>query len=196
MAIVAVMTLALAAQAAERRRADEQILSLAVTDPLTGLANYRRLVDVLDVEIRRFGRTNRTFAVLLLDLDGLKAINDAHGHLTGSRALCRLADILRVDCREIDTAARYGGDEFALVIPEAGPEEARRVARRIRERALRDSEKPRISVSIGAAVYPIDGESRDELLGSADRALYEMKRKAPHHQTHASPQDHRTRNNS
>jgi len=196
MAIVAVMTLALAAQAAERRRADEQILNLAVSDPLTGLANYRRLIDVLDTEIRRFGRTNRTFAVLLLDLDGLKSINDAHGHLAGSRALCRTADILRVHCREIDTAARYGGDEFALVIPEAGPREADRVARRIRERVALDAEGPRISVSVGTAVYPMDGESRDDLLGAADRALYEMKRKTRPHETHSFERDRRTWKNS
>lgn len=196
MAIVAMMTLALAAQAAERRRADEQILSLAVSDPLTGLANYRRLIDVLDTEIRRFGRTNRTFAVLLFDLDGLKSINDAHGHLAGSRALCRTADILRVHCREIDTAARYGGDEFALVIPEAGPDEARRVAHRIRDRVALDAEEPRISVSVGTAVYPSDGESRDDLLGAADRALYEMKRSSHPHETHSYERDHRTRNSS
>jgi diguanylate cyclase (GGDEF)-like protein len=178
MGIVAVMTLALAALAAERRRAEEQIQNLAVTDPLTGLANYRKLIDVLDAEIRRFGRTGRTFAVLLLDLDGLKGINDRHGHLTGSRALCRLADILRVHCRDIDTAARYGGDEFALVIPEAGPKEAMHVVQRIRERVAEDAEAPRISVSVGAAVYPLEGDTRDALLGAADRALYEMKRRS------------------
>jgi diguanylate cyclase (GGDEF)-like protein len=178
MGIVAVMTLALAALAAERGRAEDQIRSLAVTDPLTGLANYRRLVDVLDGEIRRFGRTERSFAVLLLDLDGLKKINDQHGHLTGSRALCRLADVLRVYCRDIDTAARYGGDEFALVIPEAGPKEAQQVLQRIRERVAQDFEAPLISVSVGAAVYPLDGNTRDALLGAADRALYEMKRRS------------------
>ena len=178
MGIVGVMTLALAAMAAERRRAIEQIRNLAVTDPLTGLANYRRLVDVIEAEIRRFGRTGRSFTVLLLDLDGLKRTNDEYGHLTGSRALCRLADILRVHCRDIDTAARYGGDEFALVIPEAGPREAKQVAQRIRERVANDREPPPISVSIGAAVCPRDGETRDALLGAADRALYEMKHQA------------------
>ena len=193
MGIVAVMTLALAAQATERRRADEQILALAVTDPLTGLANYRGLIDVLDAEIRRFGRTSRTFAVLLFDLDGLKAINDRYGHLTGSRSLCRTADILRVHCRDIDTAARYGGDEFALVIPEAGLEEAGHVSRRIRERLARDSEEPAISASVGTAVYPADGETRDELLSAADRALYDMKREAHRTETHHTGQDRRTR---
>lgn len=178
MGIAAVMTMALAAMAAERQHAEEQVRNLAVTDALTGLANYRKLVDVLDTEIRRYGRTARTFAVLLIDLDGLKKINDRHGHLTGSRAVCRLADILRIHCRDIDTAARYGGDEFALVIPEAGPKEAQQVAQRIRERVAHDAESPAISASIGAAVYPLDGETRDALLGAADQALYEMKRRS------------------
>lgn len=177
MSIVAVMTLALAVLSAERSRAEEQILNLAVTDPLTGLANYRKLIDVLDFEIKRFGRTSRAFSVLLLDMDGLKAINDSHGHLVGSRALCRLGNVLRVHCRDIDTAGRYGGDEFVLVIPETGRKQAQLVAQRIRQRVSEDGEKPPISVSIGAAVYPRDGETRDELLEAADRALYEMKRR-------------------
>jgi diguanylate cyclase (GGDEF)-like protein len=190
MGIVAVMTLALAALASERRRAEEQIRNLAVTDSLTNLANYRKLVDVLDTEIRRFGRTGRTFAVLLLDMDGLKKINDNYGHLTGSRALCRLADILRVYCRDIDTAARYGGDEFALVIPEAGPAEAQHVAQRIHARIAEDRETPPISASIGAAVYPLDGDTRDALLGAADRALYAMKNRA-HDQIHSDGSESR-----
>ena len=195
MGIAAVMTLALAALAAERRRAEEQIRNLAVTDPLTGLANYRKLIDVLDAEIRRFGRTGRTFAVLLLDLDGLKGINDRHGHLTGSRAICRLADILRVYCRDIDTAARYGGDEFALVIPEAGPKEAMHVLQRIRERMAEDSEAPPVSVSAGAAVYPLDGDTLDVLLAAADHALYEMKRRSQL-DAHASAPGEASRTNS
>jgi GGDEF domain-containing protein len=107
MGIVAVTTLALAAEVTEHKRADEHIRQLAVTDPLTGLANYRRLLDAFDSEVKRYGRTGRSFAVLLLDLDGLKKINDAHGHLVGSRALSRLAGILRIHYRDIDTAARY-----------------------------------------------------------------------------------------
>jgi len=156
----------------ERKRAEEQIRDLALADPLTGLANYRRLVDALDSEIKRYSRSGRPFAVLLLDLDGLKSINDAHGHLAGSRALCRVANILRIHSREIDTAARYGGDEFVLVLPETEFEAARHVAQRIPERLRNDGEQPAISVSTGTAMYPRDGESIEELLGAADRALY------------------------
>jgi len=176
MGITSAMTLALAAMSAERRRVEEQVHSLAVTDPLTGLANYRMLVDTLDAEIRRFSRTERPFSVLLLDMDGLKQINDTYGHLTGSRALCRLGDILRVHCRSMDTAARYGGDEFAIVIPEADVDDAKRVVRRIQNRVARDAEHPPFTVSIGAAVYPTDGGTREALLAAADNALYEMKR--------------------
>ncbi len=159
----------------ERKRAEEQIRHLAVTDPLTGLANYRRLLDVLDSEIKRHGRTGRSFAVLLLDLDRLKKINDAHGHLVGSRALCRVANILRIHCRSIDTAARYGGDEFVLVLPETESAAAVQVAQRVSEQLNSDGEEPSISVSIGIAVYPQDGRMMDELLGAADRALYRDK---------------------
>ena len=176
MGIISSMALALAAMSAERKRVEDQVRSLAVTDPLTGLANYRMLVDTLDAEIRRFGRTDRPFALLLLDMDGLKQINDTYGHLTGSRALCRLADSLRVHCRSMDTAARYGGDEFAIVIPEADVEDASRVLRRIQNRVARDTEHPPFTVSIGAAVYPADGGTRDALLVAADMALYRMKR--------------------
>ncbi len=176
MGIVAVMTLALAAMSADRRLIEEQVRSLAVTDPLTGLANYRMLIDTLDAEIRRFGRTERPLAVLLLDMDGLKQINDTYGHLTGSRALCRLADILRVHCRSMDTAARYGGDEFAVIIPETDVDDARRVVQRIQDRVARDSEHPPFTVSIGAAVYPEDGGTRESVLIAADEELYRMKR--------------------
>ena len=160
----------------ERKRAEEQIRHLALADPLTGLANYRRLLDALDSEIKRHGRTARSFAVLLLDLDGLKTINDAHGHLAGSRALGRVANILRTHCREIDTAARYGGDEFVVVLPETESEAAHLVAQRISEHLRKDGEEPPISVSAGLAAFPQDGKTIEELLSAADRALYREKR--------------------
>jgi len=150
----------------------EQVRHLAASDPLTGLANYRKLLDVLDTETERTLRTGRPFAVLLLDLDGLKAINDTYGHLVGSRALCRVADILRFHCRAIDTAARYGGDEFALILPEAREDEAERVAVRIRETLAADQEHPPLSASIGASVYHGEGERVEKLLKEADQNLY------------------------
>jgi diguanylate cyclase (GGDEF)-like protein len=155
----------------------EQVRRLAVSDSLTGLGNYRMLLGMLQAEIQRSQRTGRSFALLLLDLDGLKQVNDRYGHLVGSRALCRLADVLRVSCRAMDTAARYGGDEFALVLREAGAETASRVGRRICDRLATDLEEPHISVSVGAAVFPQDGRTLEELLDSADRALYGMKRR-------------------
>lgn len=161
----------------DNARLFERVRHMAVSDPLTGLANYRRLLDVLENETERTDRTGRPFAVLLLDLDGLKIINDSYGHLVGSRAICRVADILRIHCRAIDTAARYGGDEFALVLPESQEPEARRVADRVREVLANDDEPPRISASIGISIYRGDGERIEKLLSEADQDLYSEKAK-------------------
>jgi diguanylate cyclase (GGDEF)-like protein len=173
--VTAVMTLLLATVVEERIRTEEQAREMAATDPLTGLANYRKLLEIVDAEIKRCDRTGRPFAVLLLDLDGLKKINDSYGHLAGSRALCRLAEVVRSRCRATDTPARYGGDEFALVLPEAGAKAAEQVSRRIVRGLTGDTECPRLSVSIGAAVFPADGQSIEGLLRAADTALYQMK---------------------
>jgi diguanylate cyclase (GGDEF)-like protein len=159
----------------DQARLFEQVRSMAVSDPLTGLANYRRLISVLEAELDRSRRTQRPFSVVLLDMDGLKTINDQYGHLTGSRALVRIGKVLRNHSRAIDTAARYGGDEFALVLPEAGKDIASRVVLRIRERLSAETESPRLSVSAGVAAFPEDGDTPEKLLGAADRALYVMK---------------------
>jgi diguanylate cyclase (GGDEF)-like protein len=156
----------------DNARLFEQVSHLAVSDPLTGLANYRRLLDVLEAETERTNRNGRPFAVLLLDLDGLKKINDTYGHLVGSHALNRLAHILRIHCRAIDTAARYGGDEFALVLPETLQDEAERVANRIRAVMASDPEHPRLSASIGISIYNGHGERIEKLLSDADAQLY------------------------
>ena len=168
-------TLALGGALLDNARLFEQVRHLAVSDPLTGLANYRRLLDVLESETERTDRNGRPFAVLLLDLDDLKKINDSFGHLVGSRALCRTAEFLRIHCRAIDTAARYGGDEFALVLPETQEEEAKRVAGRIRQVMAEDQEIPRLSASIGIAIYRGDGERIEKLLSEADEHLYAEK---------------------
>ena len=162
----------------ERKRAEEEIQRLASSDPLTGLANYRRLREVFDMEAERAGRTGRPLSLLLLDLDGLKNINDAHGHLVGSRALCRLALSLQKHCRVNDTAARHGGDEFAVILPDTDIDGARNLARRVEEELSTDVEQPPLSFSFGVASCPKDGWTFEQVLGKADRALYDMKRAA------------------
>jgi diguanylate cyclase (GGDEF)-like protein/PAS domain S-box-containing protein len=159
----------------KQRELECRLRKLAASDPLTGLANYRHLVDVLDKEIKRSERTSREFAVLLFDLDGLKVLNDRYGHMTGSQALCRVADVLSFCCRDIDTASRFGGDEFALVLPETSTQAANLVARRICDSVAHDGKGPTLSISVGAAVYPHDGENIESLLSAADTAMYSMK---------------------
>ena len=146
---------------------------------MTGLANHRRLFEVLHAEICRSKRTGREFSLLLLDLDGLKRINDQFGHLVGSRALCRLAQIVADCSRSVDTPARHGGDEFALVLPETSAAAAMLVGHRICDLLSKDIEEPLVSVSIGVASYPGDADTIGTLLYAADRALYEMKATAP-----------------
>jgi len=153
----------------------QSIQSLAVTDPVTGLANYRRLIESIELEIERADRTRKPFAFLLFDLDGLKTINDQFGHPVGTQALRRVADVLRLHSRAIDTAARHGGDEFALLLPETSEEGAREVANRVCERAASDGLQPPISLSAGIALFPQDARTVEALMEAADRALYHMK---------------------
>ena len=174
-AVMGTMAAVIAAVVSEHRRAEAQLRELATTDPLTGLANYRRLLDVLRGEIARSNRTGRPFSVLFLDMNGLKKINDQYGHLAGSRALCRLAETLRGSCRAIDTPTRFGGDEFAIVLPETPEAGGYIVLRRISERLAASADKPSIAVSGGVAVFPRDGSSPTQLLRAADKVLYESR---------------------
>jgi len=173
--ITAVTSLVLAAVVAVQRDIQGTWRELAVTDPLTGLASHRQLIQAIEAEIRRSRRTAQPLAVVLLDLDGLKQINDRHGHLAGSLAIRRVAEALLGSCRATDTAARFGGDEFALVLPETGEAAAWHVARGVVDRLATDAEKPNLSISVGVAVYPGHGETVEALLNAADVALYETK---------------------
>ncbi len=160
----------------KRKRTEEQIRYQATHDALTGLANYREFMDTLVRELRRAERSHHSFTVLLLDLDDLKLINDRQGHLAGNKALSRLARVMKEQCRVTDLAARYGGDEFAVLLIDSDQQMAEHMAQRIEACVRDDGEDPPISVSIGMAVYPGDGQTTQELLESADRQLYGRKK--------------------
>jgi diguanylate cyclase (GGDEF)-like protein/PAS domain S-box-containing protein len=155
---------------------EEHLRYQASSDSLTGLVNHRRFLQVLHAEICRSERTGREFSLLLLELDGLKEINDRFGPLTGDRALCRLGQILRECCRSIDTAARYGGDEFAVVLPETSVDTATLIARRTCDLLANGPEEPILTVSLGIAYYP-QNSTVGSLIHAADHALYAMKHK-------------------
>lgn len=160
----------------ERKKSEEQAHYQARHDALTGLANYREFMDRLGQEVRRAERGHRGFTVLLLDLDGLKRINDLHGHLTGNRALQRLAAVMKEHCRSTDLAVRYGGDEFAVILIDSDRGMAEQVAQRIENGLRTDRGMPSISVSIGVGIYPDDGHTAAELIEAADQQLYKYKR--------------------
>jgi diguanylate cyclase (GGDEF)-like protein len=181
LAVNAATTLVLAMVTAERRAAESKLLVLARTDGLTGLANYRAAMDALENEVQRRLRRGNSFAVLFFDLDGLKQINDTHGHLAGNRAIVRLANAIAVNCRAIDTPARIGGDEFCVILPGADEVMAWHVADRI-TRALAAGGglgapgSSGVRACAGVAMYPRDGATAEDLLGAADNVLYGAKK--------------------
>jgi len=160
----------------DRKKTEEQTHYQARHDALTGLANYREFMERLEQEVRRAERSHHHFTVLLLDLDGLKRINDLHGHLAGNRALQRLAAVMNEHCRSTDLAVRYGGDEFAVVLIDSDKGMAEQVAHRIENGLQAGQGKPAISVSIGIGIYPDDGRTAAELIEAADQQLYKYKR--------------------
>jgi diguanylate cyclase (GGDEF)-like protein len=177
--VTSLTAFAVAASVEYRSQHQTRLRQLAVTDPLTGLANLRHLVDAIDRNIARSLQTRSPFAVMLLDVDYLKAINDRHGHAAGNRLLVRLAAHLRESFRSTDLLARQGGDEFAVVLPGCDASGADIQAERIRSRLGADPEPPRLSVSIGTSVFPRDGDAADALLEHADRDLYAAKARRP-----------------
>jgi diguanylate cyclase (GGDEF)-like protein len=160
------------------RRVEE----LSVTDDLTGLYNSRYLNQVLRRESKRASRSGRPLSLLFLDLDGFKSVNDTHGHLCGSRALVEAARVIRGCARETDVVGRFGGDEFAVVLPETHSEGAVAVAARVRERIAAhpflkgsDGLDIRLTTSVGVATLPDVAASAEELIKAADTAMYKVK---------------------
>jgi diguanylate cyclase (GGDEF)-like protein len=155
--------------------------ALSVTDDLTSLYNSRYLSQALRRETKRAVRSRRPLSLLFIDLDGFKSVNDNHGHLCGSKALVEAADVIRASARETDMIARYGGDEFALLLPETGTEGAMAVGERIRERvaAHRFLESDGLSIhltaSVGVATLPDAATSVEALVRAADLAMYRVK---------------------
>lgn len=167
--------------AREQRRSRDAAIRLSTIDPLTGLFNRGFFFAALEREIARSARSSRGFCLLMMDLDELKAINDRHGHFHGDRVLRGVGDVVTAGVRRIDTAARYGGDEFVVLLPETDPTGAYVVAEKIRqgvESMVVDLPDRSVvpSMSIGVVSFPEDGSTADELMISADGAMYTSKR--------------------
>ena len=159
------------------KRAEE----LSVTDDLTQLYNSRYLNLVLRRETKRASRSGRPLSLLFIDLDGFKGVNDTHGHLYGSRALVEAAGLIRGSARETDVVSRFGGDEFAIVLPDTGGEGAYAVGERVRDRVAAhsfladDGLTIHLTASVGVATLPDVAASADELVAAADKAMYAVK---------------------
>jgi diguanylate cyclase (GGDEF)-like protein len=171
-----------AAIAIDNARLYHQTRMMALTDELTKLYNARFFNQFLDGEIRRCQRYESRVSLVFLDLDYFKQINDKYGHLVGSQVLIETAQVLKEGLREVDVVARYGGDEFLVILPETNIEEAGQVAERIRQavESHRFQEEQgldiKLTASFGVSCYPDHAKSKDELIRRADRAMYRVKR--------------------
>jgi diguanylate cyclase (GGDEF)-like protein len=172
----------------ERLEAGKQAYrELSRTDPLTGVGNYRTFYERLEYEIARHQRHRRRFAVMLLDLNGFKQVNDTYGHLEGDRVLTEIGQVLALTVRDEDSVARQGGDEFSVLAPETTWGEVVTLAARIRAALAEVSAGDRImSTSIGWAIYPENGGTIEELLAHADLQLRENKHHSPERQPESS----------
>ncbi|MBT9331261.1 sensor domain-containing diguanylate cyclase [Paracidobacterium acidisoli] len=170
-----------AAIAIENARAVERIQELTITDDCTGLNNQRHLYRMLEKESERAKQFGTPFSLIFIDLDHFKQVNDEYGHLIGSRLLAEFGQSLRSLVREVDSTFRYGGDEFIVLLPETGKEEARKTAQylheRLRLRRYRVSERLQLQIraSFGVATWPEDGRTVHEIIRAADAMMYLVK---------------------
>ena len=153
---------------------------LSITDGLTGLYNRKHIMDLLQREIVRSQRYNQSLAILILDIDFFKKINDTYGHQAGDAVMCQVAETLRSAVRECDYVGRYGGEEFLVILPNSDIQRGTESAERIRQkvcglRIIKDSHKISVNISIGVSGYPEDGEDDEAIIRMADDALYHAK---------------------
>jgi diguanylate cyclase (GGDEF)-like protein len=170
-----------AAIAIENARWVEKIQELTITDDCTGLFNARHLYKTLETEVYRSARFAYEFSVLFIDLDHFKQVNDTHGHLIGSKLLAEIGYLVKAQLRLIDFAFRYGGDEFVVLLPQTGKDQALVVAKRLQE-AMRASTFCRdeglnlnVRASIGLATYPHDARDAHDVIRQADEMMYLVK---------------------
>ena len=169
------------AMAEKLARSQKALEDLSIHDGLTGLYNYREFHRRLTDEVRRSRRYGRPFSLLILDVDGFKAVNDTYGHLAGDGTLKALAALIRQEVRPMDEVARYGGEEFAILLPETPGPGALAMAERIRDIvatypiAIAAERTVTLTVSIGTATYPEDADTEERLIAAADHALYTAK---------------------
>src|SRR6202041_88727 len=170
-----------AAIAIENARWGEKIQELTITDDCTGLYNARHLYKTLETEVYRSSRFGYEFSVLFIDLDRFKHVNDTHGHLIGSKLLAEIGDLVKAQLRLFDFAFRYGGDEFVVLLPQTGKDQALVVAKRLRD-ALRASNfcgdeglNLNVRASIGLATYPHDARDAHDIIRQADEMMYLVK---------------------
>ena len=167
--------------AVERASLHQKMAELAITDDLTKLFNTRYLNRTMETEIQRSTRYNTSVSLIFMDIDYFKLVNDHHGHLVGSKVLVEMGQLLIKNLRTIDIVARYGGDEFVIVLPQTPPNTAKQIAERIRkiiEQNIflkKEGYSLKMTASFGVASYPDSAKSKEELLRLADEAMYKVK---------------------
>jgi diguanylate cyclase (GGDEF)-like protein len=155
---------------------NRELERLSVTDLLTGLHNRRYLLDAFDKEVRRADRHERSFCVLMIDVDRFKQYNDTYGHLAGDEVLRKMGVVLKEATRDLDVTARYGGEEFICLLPECDLANAVIAGERIRNRLAKETfEGGTVTISVGVAEFPTHGENPAAVIAEADAALYEAK---------------------